>query len=478
MRSLLASTLPVLLSVLMFACAVSVSLTPGSASLAVNATQQFSATLSGTTNTAVTWEVNSIIGGNSTIGTISTSGLYTAPASVPSPATVSVTAVSQADPTKSGTAGVTITAVASNVTVSVTVAGVGTVTSSPAGINCGSTCTATFASGSTVVLTESGGTFVGWGGACSGSGSTCTISNLAVSTSVTASFGGGGGGGGFTILNLPVHAVDILPNGVMSKKLPHDGAGGPTQLMPNSDAIIAHIFSEGSNGLSTILPGGGFGGLISGHEDAPGPNDFGNTAIYFGNSTDPIYHITGIKNCGTYFAPLATKDSNGYITNIFIHAPNAAQFSNPGGGDQDITIWDQSGSGLLNGWTLDLYQWGGGTPYTLPACGSGQTCTFNRGNGYCGLVKPQSSVSGAGGCGGLSSNHQCGLEGSAYFSELDSGHILHAAHGGTGCEGTAGGAEPYVVFPNITASGALKCTSTTELAPPNAALFFLDYTDT
>ena len=52
--------------------------------------------------------------------------------------------------------------------------GSGTVTSSPAGINCGSTCSATYNSGTSVTLTAaaaSGSTFGGWSGACSGTGS-------------------------------------------------------------------------------------------------------------------------------------------------------------------------------------------------------------------------------------------------------------------------------------------------------------------
>ncbi len=98
--------------------AVSVSVSPTSASVQTAATQQFTATVTGSSNTAVTWQVNNVAGGNSTVGTISTSGLYTAPAAVPSPATVTVTAISQADITKSASATVTVTAAAA-VTVSV-----------------------------------------------------------------------------------------------------------------------------------------------------------------------------------------------------------------------------------------------------------------------------------------------------------------------------------------------------------------------
>src|SRR5256886_11650686 len=64
---------------------VSVTIAPTSATVAARGTQQFTATVQNTSNTAVTWQVNGVTGGNATVGTISSSGLYTAPAS---PATV------------------------------------------------------------------------------------------------------------------------------------------------------------------------------------------------------------------------------------------------------------------------------------------------------------------------------------------------------------------------------------------------------
>jgi hypothetical protein len=89
---------------------VSVTLNIHSASVKTTQSQQFSATVVNTTNTAVTWQVNGITNGNSTVGTISATGLYTAPSTVPTPnPVVTVTAVSVADPTKSDSASVTIT---------------------------------------------------------------------------------------------------------------------------------------------------------------------------------------------------------------------------------------------------------------------------------------------------------------------------------------------------------------------------------
>jgi hypothetical protein len=45
----------------------------------------------------VNWEVNGTVGGSATFGTIDATGIYTAPATVPSPAQLTITAVSQAD---------------------------------------------------------------------------------------------------------------------------------------------------------------------------------------------------------------------------------------------------------------------------------------------------------------------------------------------------------------------------------------------
>jgi hypothetical protein len=87
---------------------VSVSVSPSTAQVVATKTQQFTATVTGTSNNAVTWSVNTIDGGNTTVGTIDAGGLYTAPAIVPNPATVTVTATSQAAPSASGSATVTV----------------------------------------------------------------------------------------------------------------------------------------------------------------------------------------------------------------------------------------------------------------------------------------------------------------------------------------------------------------------------------
>ncbi|MGB8542916.1 MAG: IPT/TIG domain-containing protein [Candidatus Acidiferrales bacterium] len=87
---------------------VSVSVTPTTADVRAGATHNFAATVTGTTNQNVNWSVNSIAGGNSSFGTISASGAYTAPASLPNPNTITVSAVSTVDSTASGASSVTL----------------------------------------------------------------------------------------------------------------------------------------------------------------------------------------------------------------------------------------------------------------------------------------------------------------------------------------------------------------------------------
>jgi len=77
--------------------AVVVSVTPTAASLRASQTQQFSASVNNTANTAVIWSLLPAV------GTIS-NGLYTAPANIAAAESVTITATSVADPTKSSSA--------------------------------------------------------------------------------------------------------------------------------------------------------------------------------------------------------------------------------------------------------------------------------------------------------------------------------------------------------------------------------------
>lgn len=90
---------------------ISVTVSPASASVATGASQLFVSSVTGSSDQAVSWSVNNIVGGNAALGTVSAAGLYSAPAAVPNPATVTLRATAAARATASGTASITVSAV-------------------------------------------------------------------------------------------------------------------------------------------------------------------------------------------------------------------------------------------------------------------------------------------------------------------------------------------------------------------------------
>lgn len=88
--------------------AVTVTIDPLAVSVPAGSMRAFNATVNGAANTAVTWSVNDISGGNSTLGTIDVSGKYTAPLVPPPGWTVTVKATSVADPLASASSTVTV----------------------------------------------------------------------------------------------------------------------------------------------------------------------------------------------------------------------------------------------------------------------------------------------------------------------------------------------------------------------------------
>lgn len=83
---------------------VSVTITPTTARLFLGQTEQFQATVTGSTNEAVTWKVNGQAEESAATGEISSTGVYTAPGILPASASVTITAISVADTTASASA--------------------------------------------------------------------------------------------------------------------------------------------------------------------------------------------------------------------------------------------------------------------------------------------------------------------------------------------------------------------------------------
>src|SRR6266404_1302948 len=87
---------------------ITVTVSPKSGSVMLGNAIPFSAKVTSTADTAVSWSVNGTPGGNATSGTITTDGVYTAPAILPASATVQIREKSHADATKSDNAAATI----------------------------------------------------------------------------------------------------------------------------------------------------------------------------------------------------------------------------------------------------------------------------------------------------------------------------------------------------------------------------------
>ena len=87
---------------------VQVSVAPNPANVRAGSSQQFTAQITGTNNSAVTWSVNNVPGGNSANGTITAAGNYIAPVALPNPNTIAIQATSSADSSASGSSNVTI----------------------------------------------------------------------------------------------------------------------------------------------------------------------------------------------------------------------------------------------------------------------------------------------------------------------------------------------------------------------------------
>ena len=146
--------------------------------------------------------------------------------------------------------------------------GSGTVTSSPAGINCGADCSEPYNSGTSVTLTASpsgGSTFAGWsGGGCSGTG-TCVIL-ISSATTVTATFNSLGPAlltlaplshnFGSTVLGLPTATVDFTvtnTGGASSGSMVTQLTGtDPNEFQITADTCLGNVLSPGNTCTVTV----------------------------------------------------------------------------------------------------------------------------------------------------------------------------------------------------------------------------------
>src|SRR5580698_4679822 len=326
---------------------INVTVTPNAVSLGGGATQLFTATITGTSNTAVTWSVQ----GN---GTIDSKGLYTAPQN--SPGTFDVVATSQANPSSQGFAAVSV--VIPQLTIFPAA-----VTLPPNGTQTFTISAAAPANNSVTWTVQGGGIINGAGfyAAPSAQGLYQVIATSAEDTAVTAS----------ATVTVTTSSSGFTPTGNM------DEARGlhTATLLPNNKVLVAYGSNSSSNAPATGYVGlssvelydagtgtfteivGEDGAGIYGHTATLLPNGRVLLAGGFVNSVWDYGGSTSSNGAGLYDSATGVFSSTGNMT-ASRAGHTATLLANgkvliTGGADQDST-----GSGLAS---AELYDPSAGT---------------------------------------------------------------------------------------------------------------------
>jgi hypothetical protein len=252
-------------------------------------------------------------------------------------------------------------ATAASLAISKNGSGTGTVTSSPAGINCGATCLYSFALNTVVTLTataDGGSTFAGWSGeGCSGTG-TCQVTMNAAKL-VTATF---------NTSATPTYTLTVLKPGA--------GAGKVTSSPSGIDCGATCAFAFNSGVLVTLNasadPGSVFAGWTGGGCSGTGAcqvtmSSAQSVAALFNVSATPTYALTVTKD-GTGTG-LVTSDVSG------INCGSACTSSYNSGTVVTLTAAPDAGS-TFAGWTGGGCS-GTGTCVVTMSAAQSVTATFN-----------------------------------------------------------------------------------------------------
>ena len=279
-------------------------------------------------------------------------------------------------------------------TVAMSSVGAGAVTSSPAGINCPTTCTANFAQGTQVTLTATPSNsyfFSGWTGNCSGAG-TCTL-KITSAENVTASFKVG------VTLSVTVSGTGTVtsnPSGIncpttCSAAFPQDTTVTLSETPGTSDVFSAWggaCAGMSSCTITLVEPnsvtasfasntGGGGGSLPTLIYVSSGTGAAANIVAFTTDSNGQLTPVPGSTFSAPNVGPLATNGkflfgtdginidsfsiaSNGAISQVA--SLNATQFNGDGqcGGGPMALFLDSSGATLYdvdgNSCANDAYQ--------------------------------------------------------------------------------------------------------------------------
>ena len=252
-------------------------------------------------------------------------------------------------------------------TVTVNKTGAGTVTSNPAGINCGGDCTGTYPGGTTMTLTaaaDAGSVFTGWnGGGCAGAGS-CAVSTSATVTAtfsvippqpITVTVNKNGTGAG-TVTSSPagidcgVDCTGTYPGGTTVRLTPRPtvgsrfagwsgGCSGTTTCQVTSTVTVTATFNvlpPPGTFTVTILKGGtGTGKVVSAQTGIDcgaicNANFFNNTTVTLTATADGGATFTGWSGAGCTGTGSCVVSTSATATATFDAPAGTASPDNPG----------------------------------------------------------------------------------------------------------------------------------------------------
>jgi hypothetical protein len=311
---------------------VTVTVSPNAASVRLGATQTFTAQVSGSSNSSVTWQVNAVAGGNSTIGTITSNGAYAAPAALPNPNTVTITAVG-AD--ASGTSAVTllnptpaITAVTPNSfaagSFSLSVTGSSFVNGAVVLFN-GSPISTTFVSSTSLTATGSEATAGTYAVSVSNSAPGSSSSG-SINIQVTGGQGTGGGSG------LACSVMSTGQGASLNGYVPFT-----SQNLWNKDISASPVDPNSASIINFI-----------GASDAVHP-DFG-SGEYAGSSIGIPYTVVGSSQAFVNITFNAYGDESDPGPMPIPATTPIEGYPNPGNGDRHVLVLDNN-----NCWLYELY---------------------------------------------------------------------------------------------------------------------------
>ena len=244
-------------------------------------------------------------------------------------------------------------------TVALSSVGAGTVTSSPPGINCPTTCSATFPLGTPVTLTATPTAsyfFSGWSGNCSGGG-TCTL-QITSAESVTASFK----------IGVPL-SVTVSGKGTVTSNPP--GIDCPTTCsaaFPQGTTVSLSETPATNAAFSSW--GGACAGTSSCSVTLVDPNSvtatFASSTVVGGGSTPTVVYVSTGTNIAVY-----TADSSGQLTPL------------PGSPVSNIIALATNGKFLFGTDGINIVSFAIASDGTLNQVSSINATQFN-GDGQCG----------------------------------------------------------------------------------------------